>query len=344
MMSTYILFALALLVLMCTWAGVGWVRRYALRRLVDTPNERSSHSVPTPRGGGLAVSVVYLASVLVAWVFGLLSGEVAAAVVGGGLAVAGIGFLDDHRSVSATVRLIVHALAVFFGLHCLGNQMTVDMGWGNVEMVGGWQVLLILGVVWFLNLFNFMDGIDGIAGSQAVFMAALAALLLASNPDASAKVPFILLACAALGFLIWNWPPARIFMGDVGSGFLGYVIGMLAIWTMTRGWLSLWVWVIMGGTFLADATVTLLVRSLAGVHITVAHRSHVYQRLARRWGSHGRVSLLYLAINLLWLAPCAFLAHRHPHRGALLAVLAVLPLCVIAYALGAGHQDQSKPE
>lgn len=341
MMSGYTLFVLAVSVLVATWLGVGWVRRYALQHLVDTPNERSSHSVPTPRGGGLAVSLVYLFGVLIAWILGLMPGDVTAAVLGGGLAVAGIGFLDDHRPVSAAGRLVVHTTAVVLGMYCLGRQMPVDFGWGSIDTGSGWRVLVMLGVVWFVNLFNFMDGIDGIAGSQAGFMAMLAALLLLTAPEAGAKVPFILLAAAAVGFLIWNWPPARIFMGDVGSGFLGYVIGMLAVWTMAQGWLNVWVWLIIGGGFLADATMTLLVRSFAGVRVTVAHRSHVYQRLARRWRSHGRVTLLYLGINLFWLAPWAVLARQYPHRAALFAVLALLPLFMAAYFLGAGRSDPS---
>jgi Fuc2NAc and GlcNAc transferase len=141
--------------------------------------------------------------------------------------------------------------------------------------------------------------------------------------------PSLILAGASLGFLLWNWPPAKIFMGDVGSGFLGFILGVLALYTPTFSRMSFWSWLILLGVFLVDATVTLLVRAARRERLHIAHRSHTYQRLARKLQSHQKVTLGVLAINIFWLFPLAFAATRHPAQGAWLTVLAMVPLVAI---------------
>jgi Fuc2NAc and GlcNAc transferase len=324
-----------------SWASVALVRRYALRRLLDLPNERSSHSQPTPRGGGLGLTVAHLLGVAAATLLGLLAPAVAIALIGGGALVAVIGFLDDHGHVAAPLRLLCHLLALSWGIWWLGELPPVDFGWGAVDL--GWTgtALMALYCAWFLNLFNFMDGIDGIASAQALSMSVTAALLLllVTGSERSA-LPLVLLASATAGFLAWNWPPARIFMGDVGSGYLGYALGALAIWTVAEGWLTPWVWVILGGAFLADATVTLFVRARSRVAVTQAHRCHAYQRLSRHFGSHRAVTLAFVAINVVWLGPWALVAAHWPQYAAACAVVAVSPLFVAASRLGAGREGE----
>jgi Fuc2NAc and GlcNAc transferase len=321
--------------------GVALVRRYALRRLLDVPNERSSHSQPTPRGGGLALTVAHLLGVAAATQIGLLAPAVAIALLGGGTLVAVIGFLDDHGHVAASLRLLCHFLALSWGVWWLGGLPPVDFGLGAIDL--GWTgtALMVLYCAWFLNLFNFMDGIDGIAGVQALSMSLTAAilLLLVTGSDRNA-LPLLMLACATTGFLIWNWPPARIFMGDVGSGYLGYALGALAIWTVAEGWLTPWVWVILGGAFLADATVTLFVRARSRMAVAEAHRSHAYQRLSRHLGSHRPVTLAFAAINVFWLGPWALVATQWPQYAAAFALVAVTPLFVAASRLGAGRDGE----
>jgi Fuc2NAc and GlcNAc transferase len=333
--------ALTVVVGFGAWCGVALVRRYALRRLLDVPNDRSSHSQPTPRGGGLAVTVAHLCGLLLASSLGLVDLSLTIALGVGGIAVAVIGFLDDHGHVSASLRLALHMLALVWAILWLGMLPPVDFGWGAVNL--GWvgTALLVLYLAWFLNLFNFMDGIDGIAGAQALCMSLTgAALAYQTAGGEHAALPMVLLAAATAGFLIWNWPPARIFMGDVGSGYLGFALGVLALWTVAEGWLTPWVWLILGGAFLADATVTLFVRAKARVPLVDAHRSHAYQRLSRHWGAHRRVTLAYIAVNLLWLAPWAFVATRWPDSGAACAVAALVPLFWAAMRLGAGRPGE----
>ena len=329
---------LVALVALVSWVGVALVRRYALQRLLDVPNDRSSHSHPTPRGGGLGVTVAHLAGVSAASLAGWVDASVAIALLGGGLLVAIIGFLDDHLHVNAGWRLCSHFSAFTWACAWIGVLPPVDFSWGPVSL--GWigTILLLLYLAWFLNLFNFMDGIDGIAGVQAVTMAATAALLVAvGGNDWREALPLWLLVAATFGFLQWNWPPAKIFMGDVGSGYLGYALGVLALWTVVQGWLTPWVWLILGGTFLADATVTLVVRARSGVQVTTAHRSHAYQRLSRYWRSHRRVTLCFLFVNVFWLAPLAWIASTWPVSGMIVSVVALVPLFVIAARVGAGR-------
>lgn len=320
------------------FVGTGAVRQYASRRLVDVPNARSSHSTPTPRGGGIAIAIAHLAVVGAAWAVDIAPTPLALALGVGGLAVVIVGFIDDHRPLAARWRLAVHFGAAAWLLACLGRLPPVEFGAHAVDLGIAGSALAAVYVVWFLNLFNFMDGIDGIAGVQAVTMTVGAGLLAWLSGVAPVELlPITALTSAAAAFLLWNWPPARIFMGDAGSGYIGFALGCLAFWTVVEGWLSVWTWVILGGTFLADATTTLLVRAVSGESVSEAHRSHAYQRLSRYWRSHLPVTVLVGAVNLLWLLPWASVACRVREFGASAAAIALLPLFLAAWRLGAGR-------
>jgi Fuc2NAc and GlcNAc transferase len=319
----------------------GLVRRMAVGRgVLDVPNPRSSHQVPTPRGGGLAVVLAVTVSLLLLALRGLLRWDLFVALAVGGLTVALIGFVDDRRPLSAAVRLSVHFAAALWALVCLGGLPALDVG--GVLVASGWvgYALGALGIVWALNLFNFMDGIDGIAASEAAFVGlGGAALSMLAGGAAEVALGGLVLAAACLGFLTWNWPPASIFLGDVGSGYLGYVIAVLAVADARGQPAALWIWLILGGVFVVDATVTLVRRTLRRERVSQAHCSHAYQWLARSWGSHLRVTLVVLLVDLLWLLPCAGFAALHPRYAALIAVLALAPLTVLALLVGAGRRE-----
>jgi Fuc2NAc and GlcNAc transferase len=321
-------------------ALTGAVRRYALRTgLLDRPNERSSHVTATPRGGGIAVVTTVVAGALVAWATGALPAIQGAAFVVASLAVATVGYLDDRRGLSARARLIVHLAAAAVCVVAFGVR-PVPLTSGPFDGGGLAVLIAVIGTVWSINLFNFMDGTDGIAASQAVYVF-LAAASLDSAIGRCSELDGLLVttAAGAAGFLVWNLPPARIFMGDVGSGFLGFVLAILAIATSGDAGVSVWTWVILNGLFAVDATVTLAVRACRQERLYSAHRDHVYQRLARRWHSHGKVLVLYAAINVLWLLPIAALSVRWPAAGAWLTALATGPLVLAALMLGAGKPD-----
>jgi Fuc2NAc and GlcNAc transferase len=321
----------------------GLVRRLvAGSGVLDLPNPRSSHDVPKPRGGGLAIVLVTTAGLLVLALRGTVNRDLACALVGGGVAVALVGLADDRRSLSAATRLTVHFAAALWALAWLGGLPPVRVGTQLLSFGWAGYVLGAFGIVWALNLFNFMDGIDGIAASEAIFVALAGALLTVSLTD-GAGVGFaaVMFAAACAGFLLWNWPPASIFLGDVGSGYLGYVIVVLAVAATRHNPVALWIWLTLGGAFFVDATVTLLRRLLRRERVYQAHRSHAYQWLARRWGSHGKVTLAVAAMNLLWLFPWALFAAAFPEYATAAVLAALVPLAPLALIIGSGRGEHS---
>lgn len=329
--------------------GTMAVRRYALRHLLDQPNARSSHTQPVPRGGGAAVVAAFLAGVVALWSMQALSTTLLLSFALGGGAIAGIGFLDDHRPIPARVRFLVHVAAAVLAVALIGPIQQMQFGATLFTLPYALAALLsVLGVVWLINLYNFMDGIDGIAASQAVLACSAAALIFGSSGATAHGA--LLLAAASLGFLLHNWAPARIFMGDVGSGFLGYALGVLLLATAqpavaqstAQSGVAIWIWLLLLGPFWIDATVTLVRRLLQGKRWYVAHRSHAYQHLARRLKSHARATCCY-AFAALVLSALATWVSALPSIGWLLVLFASLPLIACATALGAGVDASDEP-
>jgi len=309
--------------------------------LLDVPNERSSHATPTPRGGGVAIVVGSLGAWCMLWMLHVLKFDLFIALTIGGLAVAIVGLVDDRKPVRASVRLVVHIAAAIWAVVWLGKVPLSSPA--SISLATAVQVFAVLGIVWMLNLFNFMDGIDGIAASEATFVSwGGAFVLLSTGGSLGLAATAVALGAACLGFLIWNWPPAKIFMGDVGSGYLGYVIGVMTLASVHESGVTLWVWLVLGAVFFVDATLTLLRRLCRGERVYEAHRSHAYQWLARRWNSHRRVTLSVLTINLLWLLPCTALIVANPRRAIWIVLVALGPVMGAALVAGAGRAEPPK--
>jgi Fuc2NAc and GlcNAc transferase len=320
--------------------GTLFVRRLALERgVLDVPNERSSHLVPTPRGGGLAIVVALSLAVFALALDGKLSPSMMPVLVGS-WAVAIIGFCDDRFQLSAQVRFLVHLAAAIWALGWLGGMPPLAVGDEVVNLGIAGSVLAVIGIVWSLNLFNFMDGIDGIAAAEAIFVCVAGALLTGAGLSSLSALS-LMMAAACAGFLVWNWPPARVFMGDVGSGFIGYMIAILALATTLQNPAALFVWLILGSLFFADATVTLVRRLVRGEAVFKAHRSHAYQILARRWQSHRAVTVAGIAVNLIVVLPLAWLASVQPSWAALIAGCIVCVFGIAAHFIGAGDPRES---
>jgi Fuc2NAc and GlcNAc transferase len=264
------------------------------------------------------------------WIYGLV----------GTLLVAGIGLRDDLVSVPSIIRFLTHLIAacvLVVGLMPgLSFYLTDDL------IVDGWMAMALAvgGIAWMINLFNFMDGIDGLAASEALFVCGTGAILLAwSSATIGIILPALAVASASAGLLVLNWPPARIFMGDVGSGFLGYAIACIALWSSASHVMPIWTWAILCGAFVTDATVTLVRRAMRGDRVYSSHRSHAYQKLARRWSSHKSATLAYIVVNSLWLLPLAILSMYWPTWSAWLCALALAPLAFGVWRVGAGLPD-----
>jgi Fuc2NAc and GlcNAc transferase len=322
----------------------GYVRRMALARgLLDVPNARSSHVEVTPRAGGISFVVVVTVATGTLALLGRIPTNVSLIVLGGGGAIALVGLVDDFRPVAAWVRFVVHLCAAVAAVATLGGPHVWYLGGSVIRL--GWlgDVLETLGIVWTVNLFNFMDGIDGIAASEAGFVCgSLALLTLFGSVPRDAALVGVVLGASSIGFLLWNWPPAKIFMGDVGSGYLGYVIAVLLTATIRENPSQLWSGVILGGVFYVDATVTLIRRALRGQRVYEAHHSHAYQHLAVRWRSHSRVTLAVLAVNLFWLLPLAILAEFDRPMAPGIALVALSPIALVAIGIGAGTSKGSQ--
>lgn len=317
----------------------GLMRRYALAaQLLDQPNDRSMHTVPTPRGGGVAIVVSFLALAAALHLLGALPPDLLAGLLGGGGLIAVVGFIDDQRPLQARWRFLAHAVAAVGLLWLMHGIPPVPMFGRAVNL--GWFGLALAAVyiVWMVNLCNFMDGIDGIASVEAITASLGGALcwwLASATPHW--HVPVVFAACVA-GFLLWNYPPAKIFMGDAGSGFVGFVLALFSLWTAQQVPALFWCWFILFGCFMADATTTLIRRVRRGERFSVAHRSHAFQYASRRVGSHERVTLAVGAINVIWLLPIALLVATGRVDGLLASLVAYAPLVWLAFRYKAGDR------
>lgn len=335
-----IFFSCLVVSILLSWGVTGLLRRYALNKdILDVPNSRSSHSIPTPRGGGLAIVVTFLTGLLLLAIFGELKFTVLISLVVGALLVATVGLVDDQGHVAPQYRLLVHSISAIWAITWLNipnSQIELEQ-----ILPLSWLGYFVAAValVWFLNLFNFMDGIDGFAASEAIFIAGCGLLFATIEGHNCLQLIAVILIGAIFGFLIWNWPPAKIFMGDAGSGFLGITLGIYAYWAVIEDIVSIWTWIIILGVFLVDATFTLMRRFLQGLPWYEAHCSHAYQHAARRWG-HLRVTLSVNLINLLWLLPIAYISNSYPGWGPFMALLALLPLLVLVFLLRAGLEEK----
>lgn len=299
---------------------IGWM---------DSVGIRSSHASPTPRGGGMAfVLVGFGVAAWMSWRIEPSDSTMFWGVLMPSLAVAIVGAVDDARTLSPAFRLVTHLGASIFG------------AWWLLRVPAASPLLIPLaaiGVAWSINLFNFMDGADGFVATQSMAALALLAMLQGVSGTAANGAIAIVIAAAVAGFLPWNLPRARIFMGDAGSGWLGAVIGLLLLRSATQApWIALGV-----TTWLAplwcDATVCLLRRALRGDDVLRPHRIHAYQWLLRRVGSHGRMLLLWWAPLLTVYLPLALAVALGQHL--IFAVVAAILGCLQAFLCGSGRSE-----
>lgn len=320
----------------------GYMRHYALKKnIIDNPNERSSHTVPTPRGGGVSIVITFLLVLVGLMISHQLQLTTGLILVAAGLGVAVLGFLDDHGHINSMFRLAIHFLIAIGAVSFLGGFSDVTLFNGSLHL--GWfaNIIAILFLVWLLNLYNFMDGINGIASVEAITtLLSLAFIYLLLDTQLSSELLFIF-AASVFGFVLWNFPKARIFMGDAGSGFLGLILGILALISLKTDPALFCAWLICLGVFIVDATFTLIRRVINGHKMYDAHRSHAYQYASRKYNSHTTVTIGVLLINLFWLLPIAYLASQKVLMPELLLFIGYIPLILIAVFFGAGKTENA---
>jgi Fuc2NAc and GlcNAc transferase len=334
---------LAAAVFVFSLAGTFIVRHFApLFGLLDKPNSRSSHVVPTPRGGGLAILLSMIIGLgFVAWEFSYNVWQTAALL--SGLVIVGVvGFVDDRSSVTPARRLAIHFAGVcLVVVSCDFARLLGQFDSSSVVVMAALVTCLILAGVWCLNLVNFMDGIDGLAAAQAAFVGVAGAALCSWFDSGAISVAvWLVIASAAMGFLVLNWSPASVFMGDVGSGTLGVAIFFASVFASVHDEQTAWAWPILMGSFLCDSTVTLASRVVSGNSPTSAHRTHAYQILAREWASHRLVAYAFAGVNAVWLLPWAVFSIQRPDLAPLAVVLALAPLAAIVLWIRAAFVRQ----
>ena len=308
---------------------VGVWLNYANRiKLLDLPNLRSSHSTAIPRSGGLPVVCIFFVVLTYLLYIQLVPVKYFFALFIGGFLISLVGLLDDFFQIALWKRLLVHFIASFSSIYFLGGlapivvyDYTFDFGLLS-------DVIIIIFLVWMINLYNFMDGINGIASIETisvVFAVALLYLMFDSLLFVSWFPPLFLGFCV-IGFLFWNFPNAKIFLGDVGSGFLGFNIGVFAIYSSWDHFNMFWAWLILLGVFIVDSTFTLIYRILTGEKFYTAHNQHLYQILSNHFSSQKRVSLAVAATNIFWLLPIAYFVSSQVLEGILGMIIAYTPL------------------
>jgi Fuc2NAc and GlcNAc transferase len=306
------------------------------KQLFDVANHRSSHIHATPRIGGLSFVVLISLTIFCYVLFAAqpTATSISYFILLPIIIVALTGLADDIKGLNQGTRFAVYFLCA---LIALGNFQVLFAQSQWVLLSAG--LLLSLSLSWLINLFNFMDGIDGIAASESIFV--LISLAFFAYQGNEINLSYLLLACTAplLGFLVLNWQPAKIFMGDIGSTFLGCLIGCLCLFAMNAELISIYTVIILLACFIVDASWTLTYRLITGQKWYQAHRSHNYQILSRKIGSHQKITLLYSLVNVGWLFPLALAANHYKEYGLLIATISLLPLVVQCFIIGAGKSE-----
>ena len=268
-----------------------FVKNYYIKNaLLDEINERSSHTIPTPHGGGIAISITWFVGIGYLYAVNEIDTKLFYALFVG-IVISILSFFDDIYDLSPKIRLITQSTVSVLGIAFLGGLDSLNFGFITLDNQIVTNTIAFIAIIWFINLYNFLDGINGYAGAEMLFLSLAAFILFGGNY-------FLVSSMAVLGFLYWNWNKARIFMGDVGSTLLGYNVAIFTIYYANIESANLWIWIILFGLFWFDATFTLIRRKLNNEKLSQAHKKHAYQRLTQSGYSHLKVSSLAILVNI----------------------------------------------
>lgn len=269
-----------------------FIKNYMIKKsLVASVNERSSHTVPTPHGGGIAIVITWFIGLSYLFIINQIEPNLFYALIFGAV-ISIVSFFDDIYELSPKIRLIAQSIVAIGGLYFLGGFETLTFGIFDIQNPILTNIFAFFMIIWFINLYNFLDAINDYAGSEAIFLALAGFILFGGNH-------FLILAVAVLGFLYWNWNKAKIFMGDVGSTLLGYNVAIFTIYYANEQASNFWIWIILFSVYWFDATLTLIRRKLNKEKLSQAHKKHAYQRLTQAGWSHYKVTNYSIGLNIV---------------------------------------------
>ena len=293
---------LYIVLFICSFIFTYFIKNYAIKKsLLAQVTERSSHKNPIPHGGGIAVVVTWFLGITYLFINNQIETNLFIALMIG-IIISIVSYFDDLFDLSPKVRLITQSCVAVSGLIALDGFNYLNLGLFSIENQFITNIFAFFMIIWFINLYNFLDGIDGYAGTQAIFLSLAGFILFGGNH-------FLVLAVAVFGFLIWNWHQAKIFMGDVGSTLLGYTVAIFTLYYANLKSDDFWIWIILFGLFWFDATLTLYRRKKNGEKLSQAHRKHAYQRLTQSGWSHSKVVIYSIFINILLFCIVYFISN-----------------------------------
>ena len=279
------------------------IKNYAIKKsLIADVNERSSHTVPTPHGGGIAIAVSFYLGLFYLKYNNFIEPKLFNALCCG-ILLSVVSFLDDIFELPPKLRLIIQVLVAISGLFFLGGLNSLNLFFFSINNFVFNNIFSALLIVWYINLYNFLDGINGYAGSEAVFLSIAGYIVFGGEH-------FLILSVSVLGFLFWNWNNAKIFMGDVGSTLLGYIVAIWTIYYANQNSSNLWIWVLLFSVFWFDATLTLFRRFKNGERLSQAHKKHAYQRLIQAGWSHFKATNFSIVLNILLFFIAYFISNK----------------------------------
>lgn len=309
-MTFYSASLIFVLVVLCSNLIIYSVREFSIRKkILDIPNNRSSHSLPTPKGGGLSIVIIMIVTIILLSCEDLIAIDITMAMIIGLIIVSLTGLVDDLINLSVWKRVLAYLTSISISLYFVGGLDDISINNYSVHLSYAGYLASLFFLFWLVNLYNFMDGTDGFAAIQTISVSLFICYLLFMLNDMPLFILFFCLIVSTTVFLFWNWFPAKIFMGDVGSCSIGFLFGLFAVYTASRDLISLSVWVILLSPFIGDATFTLLKRILKKEQWYKAHNSHAYQKIYQSGYKHNELAFSLLVLNIIIVWPCAYLAN-----------------------------------
>jgi Fuc2NAc and GlcNAc transferase len=324
-MNLFNLFILSIIFIVTSVITTSIIRNFSIKNnLLDIPNERSSHRTPKPKGGGISIVGALIFTIVILFQYEMIASEITISMVIGLVIVSIVALINDYKNLSPLIRTVIYIISAGFSLYIIdGFESVVINNYSyNLGYIG--YCLGILFLVWLTNLYNFMDGTDGFAATQTICVSLFCFYLFYLSNNIPFFIIMLCLVSTTIGFLFWNWSPAKIFMGDVGSCSIGFFFGLLSIYTENKGIISITVWVILLAPFIADATFTLIKRVVNNEKWYEAHNSHAYQKLHKHGISHSQIASCLFVINVAVIWPIAYFAHTYKNYELFMLILSYI--------------------